>query len=262
MIGEDADADREARRAVIANELAWHEEEAHRRVSLDSFLYAPPAFDAVVQSSLKYLQPNENEWVLDLGCGEGKEALELVRQGAGVIGVDLSHQQLGRAREHVLRFAPKAKIHFVQANAEELPFCAGAFRSIHGKAIIHHLDLKISADEIKRLLQPKGRATFAEPLAQHPLFWLGRQLTPRLRTKDEHPLAFDELSRFGGYFQQSEVEAYFFLAPLGYVLRRVPGGERPFQLLHHLLQRIDTTLFGLGDKLKGLAWYGMVKVEK
>ena len=83
-----------SRKAVIQRELTWHEQEAHGRYSLDAFLYDPPALDAVVQPAIEYLQGNTGELVLDMGCGEGKETLELASRGLHVISTDLSHTQL------------------------------------------------------------------------------------------------------------------------------------------------------------------------
>ena len=54
------------RRAVIQAELAWHEQEAHRRYSLDELLYDPPAFDAVVGPAIDFLAAAPGERVLDL----------------------------------------------------------------------------------------------------------------------------------------------------------------------------------------------------
>jgi len=110
-------------------------------------------------------------------------------------------------------------------------------------------------------LRQRGRATFAEPMAHHPLFWLGRQLTPKLRTKDEHPLTFRELRHFGAYFSQTEMEEYFFLTPISYIFRVLPRGESIFRRLHSVLQRIDIRLFKIFALLKELAWYGVVKIE-
>jgi ubiquinone/menaquinone biosynthesis C-methylase UbiE len=252
----------DSRKAIIASELAWHEQEAHRRFSLNVFLYAPPAYDLIVQSSYAFLQMVPGECVLDMGCGEGKETLQLAQQGLLVVSIDLSHLQLCRARQRVQESAPGAKVCFVQANAEELPFASDSFRIIYGKAILHHLDIDLSAQEIKRLLRRRGLATFAEPMAYHPLFWLARQLTPKLHTKDEHPLTFRELRHFAAYFSQSEIEEYFFLSPMSYVFRILPGGEPLFRRFHAILQRIDKRLFGLFSWLKELAWFGLVKVGR
>jgi SAM-dependent methyltransferase len=251
-----------SRKVVIANELAWHEQESPRRFPLDSFLYAHPVFAKLVQSSFSFLQLRQGEWVLDYGCGEGKETLQLAQQGLLVVGTDLSYRQLERARQRLQEFAPDAKVFFVQTNAEELPFASDSFRVIHGKAILHHLDLDLAAQEIKRLLRQNGCATFAEPMAYHPLFWLARQLTPQLRTKDEHPLTFKELRHFGTHFSRAELEEYFLLAPLAYLFRVLPGGETLFRRCHALLQRIDRWLFRTLLPLKELAWYGLIKVEK
>jgi SAM-dependent methyltransferase len=248
------------RTAVIANELAWHEQEAHRRMPLDTFLYAPPAFDQIVQSSFEFLDLSPGEFVLDMGCGEGKETLQLARRGLLVVSTDLSHVQLCRARHLVQEFAPGTNVYFVQANAEELPFATDSFRIIHGKAIIHHLDIHLAALEIKRLLKQNGRATFAEPMAHHPIFWLGRQLTPRYRTKDEHPLTYRELQSFSAHFSQAEIEEFFFLTPLSYFFRILPGGEALFRRVYPTLHRIDQWLFTLSALLRRMSWYSMVKV--
>lgn len=250
------------RKSIISNELAWHEQEAHRRFTLDAFLYDPPVFDRLVDSGIAFLQASPGDTVFDIGCGEGKETLLLAQQGLLVVATDLSHQQICRARELVAQAGLAGQVFFIQANAEELPFAPETCGSLYGKAILHHLDIDLSAQELRRVLAPGGRATFAEPMAHHPLFWLGRHLTPQLRTKDEHPLSFGELRRFAAYFGQWQVEEYFFLAPLAYVLRSMPGGEGLFRRVHAILQRADSRLLRMLPFLKDAAWYGLVKLTK
>lgn len=252
----------QARDTVIINELAWHEQEAQHRYSLDVFLYDPPMFDSVVCSGLAFLDIKPHEPVLDMGCGEGKESLELAARGSWVISTDLSYVQLSRARQLVRKHCPQADIHFVQANAEALPFMSEAFRIIYGKAILHHLDIDASASEVKRLLQPKGRATFAEPMAFHPLFWLARRLTPQLRTKNEQPLDLCKLHRFAAFFDKSELEEYFLVTPFVCPLRLIRGGESLFRRILASLQRADRWLFDRFPSLRRLAWYALIKVNK
>lgn len=138
-----------------------------------------------------------------------------------------------------------------------MPFAANTFRIIYGKAILHHLDLDVSSREIGRLLKPGGRATFAEPLAYHPLIWLGRCLTPGLRTQNEHPLALSELEEFAGNYRSGEIETHFLISPFAYFIRVVPAWERAFQKVHSLLVKLDQILFQRFPLTRKYAWYGV-----
>ena len=260
------EAEKIKRREVTRRELEWHEQEAHRRYSLDEFLYDPPAFDGVVGAMIGYLRTGRtlhgDRMALDVGSGEGKETLALALAGFSVIGTDLSMVQLLRTRERIANIDPNLPVQFVQTNVEELPFADGSIKAVHGKAILHHLDLKLSGVEFGRILKNNGRATFAEPLAHHPLFWLGRRSTPKLRTEDERPMAYAELADFGNAFAKTSMGQAFLLAPLAYGLRILPMGEKPFRVAHAILQIVDKVLFTLLPPLRKIAWYAWVNVEK
>lgn len=251
------------RREVIARELAWHEEEAEKRYGLDSFLYAPPAFDRVVARMLAFLEEDTAvPAALDLACGEGKETLAMAQRGWTVFSLDLSYAQLARVRKLVQKTDPTLPVHFIQANAEQLPFARNSFPVVYGKAIIHHLDLELSAAQVNRVLQARGRAAVAEPLAHHPLFWLGRRLTPKLRTADERPLTYAAFQAFRRKFAHGTMTEDFLLAPLAYLFRLLPGGEALFPSVHAALARLDRRLLRHLPFLKPLAWYGTLFLQK
>jgi SAM-dependent methyltransferase len=251
-----------SRETIIQDELAWHEHEAARRYWLDETLYDPQLFRPVIQSGLAFLDVKPGQLVLDMGSGEGKETALLAGRGAVVVSVDLSHVQLDRARKRVQELRPDGQVFFVQANAEQLPFATASFGKIYGKAIIHHLDIELSAREVYRLLRPGGRAVFAEPMAHHPIIWLGRRVTPHLRTHDEHPLFFSDLHRFASFFDKWQMEFYFLLTPLATLVQIVTGRERLYRQALRLAQRADNWLWHLAPALKKLAWYGVVKIER
>jgi ubiquinone/menaquinone biosynthesis C-methylase UbiE len=250
-----------SRQQVIQRELLWHEQESHRRYRLDSLLYDSPAFDEVVQHSIAFLRGEPGDLVLDMGCGEGKETLELARRGLHVIGADLSFTQLQRARELIGTEMPAARFDLIQANAEQLPFKRDSFRMIYGKAVLHHLDLESSARETQRLLGSGGRAAFAEPLARHFIIWLGRRLTPRLRTEDEAPLELSDLEQFSRAFRREQLQFYYLLTPIVYPLRLLPGGEGLFSILYAALSRLDQKLLSRFKSWRKFAWYGAVRVQ-
>ena len=250
------------RREIIARELVWHENEAERRSGLNSLLYAPPAFDTIINAMLNYLGGKPNDHVLDMACGEGKETLIMAQRGWTVFSLDLSHAQLVRAREMVKKANSDLQVHFIQANAEQMPFAQNAHHIIYGKAIIHHLDLDTSPAEINRVLTNGGKAVFAEPMAYHPLIWLGRRITPNMRTIDEHPLTYTDISRFLSKFDNGTIEENFLFAPLATISRAIPHGESIFQTIHPILARFDRWLMRHFRFLKPLAWYTTTYVQK
>lgn len=258
----DSQALAKHRREVILRELEWHEQHSENRDSKLNFLYDPPAFDFIVNDAINFLDGKPGELVLDIASGEGKESLEMAQHGWQVVGIDLSLSQLKRTRQRDTENNVNRPVFYVQANAEQLPFAKGAFRIVHGKAIIHHLDLDIGANEIKRVLTDDGKATFAEPMKHHPLFWLGRRLTPSLRTQDEHPLTYKELKYFAAAFDQQVISEAFLLAPLAYFIRLLPKGEKPFFKIINWLHRVDHWLLRHLPFLKSLAWYDSVYLQK
>lgn len=185
----------------------------------------------------------------------------MARRGLHVVAVDLSLTPIIQARKLVNDHHMGARVFFIQANAEEMPFVAHSFRVVHGKAILHHLNLGMASRELKRILRPNGRAVFSEPLHHHPLFRLARQLTPQLRTRDEHPLPLKELLDFAKTFPKWHTSVYFLLTPLAYGLRLLPGGEKLYRSAHLWLQHLDSWLFERIRFLRKFAWYGTAYVQ-
>lgn len=58
--------------------------------------------------------------ILDVGCGTGRHAIELTKRGFSVTGIDLSDNQLAKARENAENAG--VKIDFIKADARDLPF--------------------------------------------------------------------------------------------------------------------------------------------
>ncbi len=104
-------------------------------------------------------------WVLDVGCGTGRHAIELAKRGFAVTGLDLSSAMLARAEEKAR--AAHVQVEWIQANATSfsLPkkydaavcLCEGAFGLLgQGEDPIEQ-PLSILGN-ISRSLKPHARA--------------------------------------------------------------------------------------------------------
>lgn len=95
--------------------------------------------------------------VLDVACGTGDMAVELLRQGCSVTGVDLSKEMMAIAK----RKAPQAEYRL--ADVERLPFGDASFDAVtcaFGVRNFVHLEQGLS--EMLRVLKPGGRMVILE----------------------------------------------------------------------------------------------------
>lgn len=130
----------------------------------DVVTYGP---DVAREDTLKLLGHVEGTRVLDLGCGAGHNAIALAKQGAKVIGVDESSDQVADARaacerEHVkveLHHAPLAELAFIRADTID------AVVSAWGLAPVDDLDRVFR--QVDRVLKPEHPLVLSMP---HPAF--------------------------------------------------------------------------------------------
>ena len=97
--------------------------------------------------------------VLDVACGTGAVALELVRQkGCSVVGADQSPEMLAEARERV-----GERVRLVEAAAEELPFEDSSFDGLTAAYLLRYLDdLPSGLRELARVLRPGATASLLD----------------------------------------------------------------------------------------------------
>lgn len=112
----------------------------------------------VMKDFLVTLKKTDAQRVLDLGCGIGRNAIFLAKEGYFLTGIDISPTALQTAAEKA--DAEKIKnIVFLQGDIISLPFPSGHFDAVFSVNVIHHGELeKINriVDEIFRVLRENG----------------------------------------------------------------------------------------------------------
>ena len=95
--------------------------------------------------------------VLEIGCGCGSEAERFARAGAHYTAVDLTQAAVSITRK---RFrSANLTGHFIQGDAENLPFADGSFDLVYSHGVLHHTpDTPKTIREVYRVLAPGGRA--------------------------------------------------------------------------------------------------------
>ncbi|MCK4404183.1 MAG: class I SAM-dependent methyltransferase [candidate division Zixibacteria bacterium] len=200
-------------------------------------------FYTVVQSSRKYYEDFlfahcRNKKVLEFGCGSGSYAFFLTRRGAKVMGIDISRVAIEQAKARACKEKMK-DIEFLVMDAEEMQFEDDSFDMVYGTGILHHLRLHKALRELARVLNPEGKAIFIEPMAHNPAINLFRKLTPRFRTKDEHPLTAKDLERMKEFFHQANYDFFHLFSLFAVPFRN----SKVFSSLLKTLDDLDRKLF-------------------
>ena len=99
--------------------------------------------------------------VLELGCGIGTDTMNFARAGARVTAVELSAESLKLARKRAEIYGLTDRIHFYQANGEELSDSVPveAYDLVYAFGVVHHTPRPDRAvAELRRYLEPGGTA--------------------------------------------------------------------------------------------------------
>ncbi len=97
--------------------------------------------------------------VLEVGCGAGVDLARFARNGADVVGVDLSSSAIDLARANFSQQGLTGE--FRVANGEALPFSENSFDLVYAHGVVQYTaDPQRLVDECRRVLKPGGEAIF------------------------------------------------------------------------------------------------------
>jgi hypothetical protein len=128
---------------------------------------------------------------------------------------------------------------------------------VWGNAVLHHLNLRKVASELRRVLAPGGVAVFCEPWGENPLLAWARWSLPypgKGRTAHEQPLRRRDLVPLRQAFPNLECRGFQFLAMARRVLK--PGR------LMSALQCCDSLLLQGMPLLRGLCRYVVLTLRR
>ena len=115
--------------------------------------------DALAHAAQR-LDARAGERILDVATGTGWSARNAARDGAVVIGVDISSELLAAARELASHVRPP--VEFRLGDAERLPFEKGTFDGVISTfGVMFATDQAQAAEELARVCRPGGRLVLA-----------------------------------------------------------------------------------------------------
>jgi 2-polyprenyl-3-methyl-5-hydroxy-6-metoxy-1,4-benzoquinol methylase len=192
----------------------------------------------------RVLGPLAGKSVLDVGCGDGLNAVLLARRGARVTGLDASAGAVALARRRAEVNGVSERTTFVCAPVETTEFPPGSFDVVWGDEILEQVP-----DDLDRVLRrmaswarPSGLVLFAEPINLcNPL----RRFRSLIRTRTHarlgaRPLVGRDLDVVRRHVPDLRVRPYCFLGRLVPLILAGSNYERSSPTRRALVNVIDS----------------------
>jgi ubiquinone/menaquinone biosynthesis C-methylase UbiE len=167
---------------------SWHERHAvashtdHSQASLQAFV------DAMSEQS--------HTRVLEVGCGQGREAISLARRGFTVSAFDHSEVAISIARKNAIRAG--CKIEFIEHDmTRPLPYTPKSFGGAFAHLSLHYFDdmtTQMIFNELQRVLGPGGVLFFTVRSIRDPLHGRGAHLGENIFCLKGHVRHFLDIS--------------------------------------------------------------------
>ena len=136
-----------------------------KRYDIDKILYPPVHTILETNEIIKLLAKKKWTKIIDLGSGNGRLTIPLLKAGYKVTAVDISRKSLEELRSisKKLKMSVKTVQNLKSAQNSE---------AVVGCDILHHVDLKVELERIYKKLQKGGIIIFSEPNGFNPVWYL------------------------------------------------------------------------------------------
>ena len=117
------------------------------------------------RQAYRLLPPLEQPRILDIGCGQGQQTLELARLGGGeVIGIDIDNAAISMLQQRIDQAGRGDRIRAIHVSLFDNGFDDHSFDLLWEEGVLHLLDVSRSLSECRRLLRPDGYLVMHETI--------------------------------------------------------------------------------------------------
>lgn len=203
---------------------------------------ADMAFKKRVQTIFDWIDPQDDDLILDCACGRGfyLNMLRYVSQ-CRLIGLELDWPVIQKAQQNVGHLP---NLLLTNANIYQLPYADDTFDGVILSEILEHVDRDVDGlKEVFRVLKPGGVVAVTVPNANYPFWWdpINRTLENVFHTHIQHgPLAGIWANHVRLYTAE-QLRAS--VSAAGFAVEE----ERAFT--HHSFPFIHNIVYGLGKPL-------------
>ena len=192
--------------------------------------------------------------VLEVGCGQGHNAVFLAMYGAKVSGFDLSPKGIEMATKIAGANGVGELCEFQVANVSDLPYESESFDVVLCNAVLHHVvKYPNVAEELHRVLKPGGKLFFAEGVRDNGLYRLARSIRRKLNPVHYHgdiDLEMSDLNTLTTNYSSVYTEQFTLFEKFAQGLGRDYNNGILVRSIYAITHLIDTVLLAIFPPLR------------
>lgn len=118
----------------------------------------------------KKLCPGKNDFILDIGCGSGLSAIQIVQsRDCNIVGINISENQLELGMSLVKKHGLSHKIKLMKMDVHKMSFKENVFDGAYALESIMHMDREKVLNEVHRVLKKGSLFTLCDWYIKKPL---------------------------------------------------------------------------------------------
>lgn len=183
--------------------------------------------------------------ILDFGCGDGENSVQLGLLGYDVTGFDLSPEYVDIAQRRRAVNHAEERVHFLISAGAELELPENAFDVALVNLVLHHVELRPCLESLRRRVKAGGWLVIVEPVGYSAALQKLRDVTPVEKdiSPNERQLNQRDLAIIGEYFEIVRTRHFRLVSRLDRLVPARPAALR--DRLEWMLLGLDRLLLAL-----------------
>ncbi len=197
----------------------------------------------------------KNKKLLEIGCGSGRQAIELSQRGAKVTAIDISEESISMLKRKVKENKLK-DIKVMKMNGESLRFLDNSFDCVYINCVLMHADKDKVIPESIRVLKKGGILVFKETIKEWLFAFPYRTFSPFRKTKP-HYVRLKDIKRLTPQHKE------FYLLSTAFLFLVYSARHHTFPYkIYNALTNIDRILLKKIPALRNVSWVSVARVTK
>lgn len=197
----------------------------------------------------------KNKKLLEIGCGSGRQAIELSERGAKVTAIDISEESVSTLKRKIKENDLK-NIKVLKMSGESLKFPSNSLDRVYINCVLMHADKEKVIPESIRVLKKGGILVFKETIKEWLFAFPYRTFSPFRKTKP-HYIKLKDIKKLTAQHKEFYLLSTAFL----FLVYSARNHGFPYKI-YNSMTKLDRILLKKIPVLRNVSWVSVARITK